>query len=312
MNSGTFQLFVKNLHGKTISLMAQYQQTVRALKKQAIAYDGSLQYASWLYAGKKLEDDRTLSDYGIGPESCIHCVIRLAGGGPEPLMMDDNQLESELLMGIASGGTISQKVYKDSFSADEYDEEAVQRLWIHTVSSAAWETITGVVAPMSPIVPGTYEKYDYPWYRLYDENSQAISMTGGFTGLQSVFTIDSSRVRQRRPAFTSLDPNAPPRCSHHGESNAVCVFRPCSHNACTSCLGAAMMKNSECPVCCCVIAKFVGFKAPIVKVHAGCGSEEGWTVEQGIVGVLVADGYAENVITLFLDEDRVHCPTSAN
>jgi Ubiquitin family len=61
MNSGTFQLFVKNLHGKTISLMAQYQQTVRALKKQAIAYDGSLQYASWLYAGKKLEDDRTLS-----------------------------------------------------------------------------------------------------------------------------------------------------------------------------------------------------------------------------------------------------------
>jgi hypothetical protein len=183
---------------------------------------------------------------------------------------------------------------------------------------------------MSPIVPGSrfaiklvilflslttlpaYEKYDYPWYRLYDENSQAISMTGGFTGLQSVFTIDSSRVRQRRPAFTSLDPNAPPRCSHHGESNAVCVFRPCSHNACTSCLGAAMMKNSECPVCCCVIAKFVGFKAPIVKVHAGCGSEEGWTVEQGIVGVLVADGYAENVITLFLDEDRVHCPTSAS
>jgi hypothetical protein len=43
------------------------------------------------------------------------------------------------LMGIAAGGIISQKVYKDSLSVERYDEEAVQRLWIHTVSTEAWE-----------------------------------------------------------------------------------------------------------------------------------------------------------------------------
>jgi len=43
------------------------------------------------------------------------------------------------LMGIAAGGIISQEVYKDSLSVERYDEEAVQRLWIHTVSTEAWE-----------------------------------------------------------------------------------------------------------------------------------------------------------------------------
>jgi len=42
-------------------------------------------------------------------------------------------------MGIAAGGMISQKIYQDSLSTDVYDEECVARLWIHAVSSEAWE-----------------------------------------------------------------------------------------------------------------------------------------------------------------------------
>jgi hypothetical protein len=41
--------------------VAQYQQTVLALKKQAIAYDGLLEIARFMYCGKQLADDRTLS-----------------------------------------------------------------------------------------------------------------------------------------------------------------------------------------------------------------------------------------------------------
>ena len=42
-------------------------------------------------------------------------------------------------MGLAAGGKITQKIYKDTKSTSVYDEDAIQRVFIHTVSTAAWE-----------------------------------------------------------------------------------------------------------------------------------------------------------------------------
>ena len=42
-------------------------------------------------------------------------------------------------MGLAAGGQISQKIYEDTHAPSLYDEEASERLWVHTVTSAAWE-----------------------------------------------------------------------------------------------------------------------------------------------------------------------------
>ena len=45
----------------------------------------------------------------------------------------------EARMGLAAGGRISQKVYKDTRLVSWYDDENPERLWVHTVTSAAWE-----------------------------------------------------------------------------------------------------------------------------------------------------------------------------
>jgi hypothetical protein len=56
-------------------------------------------------------------------------------------------------IGMAAGGKIAQKVYADTHFANVYDEENVERVWIHTVSTDLWEKITGTVAPLTPISP---------------------------------------------------------------------------------------------------------------------------------------------------------------
>jgi hypothetical protein len=47
---------------------------------------------------------------------------------------DDNQR-----VGLAAGGIIAQKVYEDTRDPALYDEHDVERVFIHTVSSRAWE-----------------------------------------------------------------------------------------------------------------------------------------------------------------------------
>ena len=72
-----------------------------------------------------------LSDYNIQKDSTLHLVLRLRGGGWLPL--------EDARMGIAAGGQIQQKIYKDKHRPNIYDEDARERVWIHIVSTDLWE-----------------------------------------------------------------------------------------------------------------------------------------------------------------------------
>jgi hypothetical protein len=115
-------------------------------------------------------------------------------------------IRTPVAMGLAAGGRMRQKIYKDPYDFSDWDHKHKSRCFVHIANSFVWHRITGNAPPTKPPTAKEYNDAGLPWFDYYDENNIALKGSEQLGQLKSIATIDQEKGCDSLPENESVIP----------------------------------------------------------------------------------------------------------
>ncbi|KAK0614694.1 hypothetical protein B0T14DRAFT_528907 [Immersiella caudata] len=206
----------------------------------------------------------TTSAAGSSPAS-PRMPSRVLGAAPrQPKQQQD---QTGWAMGLAAGSKIRQAIFPDPFVPTTWCKPRATILSVQILNSVAFESLTGMLAPASPITPQMYLEHGLPFLTSYDEGVTTDGTTY-LAGIKGVGEIDAMQ------GPVQLSSNAAGRkstgCTCCGKMLCDSILRPCNHAFCSSCISQYMTHRcgadgffTICRICNTRATNLIGFSAPM-------------------------------------------------